>query len=146
MNLLQQVAKAWEDNQAGILAQAEKISGNVQRYLDQAQTAGELASAAPGLAVKRLKQRHDELYGGFSPAPKFPNEADYLFLIDYARREADQELKRLIGFDLDVIARGGIYDQVGGGFHRYSTDRDWLVPHFEKMLYNQAQLSRVYYY
>jgi uncharacterized protein YyaL (SSP411 family) len=144
MSLMQQVVKAWDDNQAGILAKAEEISDGVQRYLDQAQTAGDLANAAPGLAVKRLKQRHDELYGGFSPAPKFPNEPDYLFLIDYARREADQELIQLIGFDLDVMARGGIYDQVGGGFHRYSTDQDWLVPHFEKMLYNQAQLARVY--
>ncbi len=144
MNLLQQVVKAWDDNQAGILAQAEKISDGVQRYLDQAQTAGELANAAPATAVARLKQRHDELYGGFSPAPKFPNEPDYLFLLDYARREADQELTQLISFDLDAMARGGIYDQVGGGFHRYSTDQDWLVPHFEKMLYNQAQLARVY--
>ena len=144
MSLMQQVAKAWNDDQAGILAQAERISDGVQRYLDQAQTAGDLASAAPGLAVKRLKQRHDELYGGFSPAPKFPNEPDYLFLIDYARREADGEMVQLIRFDLDTMARGGIYDQVGGGFHRYSTDQDWLVPHFEKMLYNQAQLSRVY--
>ena len=144
MSLLQQVVNAWHFNQAEILALAEKISDRVQRHLDQAQTAGELASAAPALAVKRLKQRHDEVYGGFSPAPKFPNEPDYLFLIDYARREADQELSRLIGFDLDAMARGGIYDQVGGGFHRYSTDQDWLVPHFEKMLYNQAQLSRVY--
>jgi uncharacterized protein YyaL (SSP411 family) len=144
MSVMQQVVKAWEGNQAGILAKAEQISDRVQRYLDQAQTAGDLANAAPGLAVKRLKQRHDELYGGFSPAPKFPNEPDYLFLIDYARREADQELSRLISFDLDVMARGGIYDQVGGGFHRYSTDQDWLVPHFEKMLYNQAQLARVY--
>ncbi len=144
MSVMQQVVKAWEGNQAGILAKAEQISDRVQRYLDQAQTAGDLANAAPGLAVQRLKQRHDELYGGFSPAPKFPNEPDYLFLIDYARREADLELSRLISFDLDVMARGGIYDQVGGGFHRYSTDQDWLVPHFEKMLYNQAELARVY--
>ena len=144
LSLLQQVIKAWDGNQAELLAQAEKITEGVQRYLDQAQTAGELANAAPGLAVQQLKQRHDERYGGFSPAPKFPSEPDYLFLIDYARREADPELSQLISFDLDIMARGGIYDQVGGGFHRYSTDQDWLVPHFEKMLYNQAQLSLVY--
>jgi uncharacterized protein YyaL (SSP411 family) len=144
LGLLQQVVKAWDGNQAELLAQADKIAEGVQRYLDQAQTAGELANAAPGLAVQQLKQRHDELYGGFSPAPKFPSEPDYLFLIDYARREADPELTQLISFDLDVMARGGIYDQVGGGFARYSTDQDWLVPHFEKMLYNQAQLSLVY--
>jgi len=144
LGLLQQVIKAWDGNQAELLAQAEQISEGVQRYLDQAQTAGELANAAPGLAVQQLKQRHDEQYGGFSPAPKFPSEPDYLFLIDYARREAAPELNQLISFDLDVMARGGIYDQVGGGFHRYSTDQDWLVPHFEKMLYNQAQMSLGY--
>jgi len=144
LGLLQQVIKAWDDNQAELLEQAEKISEGVQRYLDQAQTAGELANSAPGMAVQQLKQRHDEQYGGFSPAPKFPSEPDYLFLIDYARREADPKLTQLISFDLDVMARGGIYDQVGGGFHRYSTDQDWLVPHFEKMLYNQAQMSLVY--
>jgi uncharacterized protein YyaL (SSP411 family) len=144
LSILQQLNSAWADNHPAILEQAGQISDRVQRYLDQARTAGELANAAPGLAAKQLKQRHDKLHGGFSPAPKFPNEPDYLFLLDYARREADHELNRLIRFDLDIMARGGIYDQVGGGFHRYSTDDNWLVPHFEKMLYNQAELSRVY--
>ena len=144
MSLLQQLNSAWNDNHPGILEKAGQIADRVQRYLDQARVAGELGNAAPGLAAKQLNQRHDKLHGGFSPAPKFPNEPDYLFLLDYARREADHEMSRLIRFDLDIMARGGIYDQVGGGFHRYSTDDNWLVPHFEKMLYNQAQLSRVY--
>ena len=144
LNILQQSNSAWNDNHPGILEKAGQIADRVQRYLDQARAAGELANAAPGLAAKQLNQRHDKLHGGFSPAPKFPNEPDYLFLLDYARREADHEMSRLIRFDLDIMARGGIYDQVGGGFHRYSTDDNWLVPHFEKMLYNQAQLSRVY--
>ncbi|MCJ7816069.1 MAG: thioredoxin domain-containing protein, partial [Xanthomonadales bacterium] len=144
MNLLHQVVKAWNEDQPGLLAQADEIADRVQRYLDQAQASGELANAAPGLAVTRLRERHDERNGGFSPAPKFPNEPDYLFLIDYARRHADADLAGLINFDLGKMAQGGIYDQVGGGFHRYSTDDDWLVPHFEKMLYNQAQLARVY--
>ncbi len=65
-------------------------------------------------------------------------------MIDFALRNAEQELTSLIRFDLQNMARGGIYDQIGGGLHRYSTDNDWLVPHFEKMLYNQAQLARVY--
>jgi uncharacterized protein YyaL (SSP411 family) len=144
MKLLQQLNSAWNDDNPGIQEQAGQIADRVQRYLDQARTAGELANAAPGLAAQQLKQRRDKTHGGFSPAPKFPNEPDYLFLLDYARREADHELSRLIRFDLEIMARGGIYDQVGGGFHRYSTDNNWLVPHFEKMLYNQAELSRVY--
>ena len=144
MNLMQRVVKIWNENQPGLLAQADELADKVSRYLDQAQTAGELAAAAPGLAATQLRERHDDLKGGFSRAPKFPNEPDYLFLIDYAARHADEKLNRLIRFDLHAMAQGGIYDQVGGGFHRYSTDDDWLVPHFEKMLYNQAQLSRVY--
>ncbi len=144
MHLLQQVVKGWNEDQPGLIAQAGEVAQQVRRYLDRAQASGELAHAAPALAVTGLRERHDEQYGGFSPAPKFPSEADYLFLIDYSRRHADQDLARLISFDLHIMAQGGIYDQVGGGFHRYSTDDDWLVPHFEKMLYNQAQLARVY--
>jgi len=144
MGLMQQVAKVWNENQPGIINQADIIADKVSRYLDQTQTAGELAKAAPALAATQLLERHDDLNGGFSRAPKFPSEPDYLFLIDHARRHADRALTRLIRFDLRAMAQGGIYDQVGGGFHRYSTDNDWLVPHFEKMLYNQAQLSRAY--
>jgi len=144
MALLQQVDKVWSEDRGSLLAQAEKVTASVQRHLDQAQSAGSLDKNAPGIAAQQLVQRHDEKHGGFSPAPKFPNEANYLFLINYALRNADQKLTQLIRFDLQTMARGGIYDQVGGGFHRYSTDDDWLVPHFEKMLYNQAQLARVY--
>lgn len=144
MTLLKQVDKVWNENRDGIYDQANQITVAVQRHLDQAQAAGSLAQDAAEKAVQQLFQHHDTVHGGFSPAPKFPNEANYLFLIDYALRNADQKLTELIRFDLQTMARGGIYDQVGGGFHRYSTDDDWLVPHFEKMLYNQAQLARVY--
>ncbi len=149
MDLLQRVTAAWAQDKAGLVAQANKISGQVQRYLGRAGTAGKLARVAPGAAVTQLGERHDAVQhgpggGGFSPAPKFPNEPSYLFLIDYARRHPDEALTRLIRNDLGAMAQGGIYDQVGGGFHRYSTDNEWLVPHFEKMLYNQAQMARVY--
>ncbi len=142
--LLQRTSQVWNEDREGIYAQADKIAAAVQRHLDQAQAAGSLGKYAPALAARQLQQRHDTLQAGFSPAPKFPNEANYLFLIDFALRFANQELTDLIRFDLQTMARGGIYDQVGGGFHRYSTDNDWLVPHFEKMLYNQAQMARVY--
>jgi uncharacterized protein YyaL (SSP411 family) len=144
LTLLKQVNKKWNEDREGLLSQAEEISTAVQRRLDQAQVAGTLGRNAPVMAAKQLFERHDAVHGGFSPAPKFPNEANYLFLIDFALRNADQKLIDLIRFDLQTMARGGIYDQIGGGFHRYSTDNNWLVPHFEKMLYNQAQLARVY--
>ncbi len=142
--LLQRASKAWNEDREGLIAQAEQITAAVQRHLDQAQAAGSLATGAPDMAAQQLLQRHDTKHGGFSPAPKFPNEANYLFLIDLALRDGEQKLDELIRFDLQTMARGGIYDQVGGGFHRYSTGDDWLVPHFEKMLYNQAQMVRVY--
>jgi uncharacterized protein YyaL (SSP411 family) len=144
LDLLKRAIKAWNENRAGLIEQAEDITTRVRRYLDQAQAAGTLGKNAPAMAAQQLLRRHDELQGGFSPAPKFPNEANYLFLTDYALRNYDQALIELIRFDLQTMARGGIYDQVGGGFHRYSTDNEWLVPHFEKMLYNQAQLARVF--
>jgi len=144
LELLMRVNRAWTEDRGGLIAQADEVTAKVRRHLDQAQAAGTLSSKAPAMAVQKLRQRHDSLQGGFGRAPKFPNEADYLFLIDYALRGANQELIELIRFDLQTMARGGIYDQVGGGFHRYSTDNEWLVPHFEKMLYNQAQLARVY--
>ncbi len=142
--LLKQANKVWIEDREGINQQADEITAAVKQRLDQAQASGSLAGEAPKMAAQQLLARHDTLQGGFSPAPKFPNEASYLFLIDHALRNADEQLVELIRFDLQTMARGGIYDQVGGGFHRYSTDNDWLVPHFEKMLYNQAQLARVY--
>ena len=144
LTLLKRAIEVWNNDREGIHEQADKIASAVQRQLDQAQVAGELARNAPATAAQQLLERHDTMHGGFSPAPKFPNEANYLFLSDFALRNENQELVDLIRFDLQTMARGGIYDQVGGGFHRYSTDNDWLVPHFEKMLYNQAQLARVY--
>ena len=142
--LLKQVTKVWTEDRQSLLTQADNITAAVHRQLDLAQAAGTLGKNVPATAAQQLLERHDTLQGGFSPAPKFPNEANYLFLIDFILRNPDQEMTDLIRFDLQTMARGGIYDQVGGGFHRYSTDDDWLVPHFEKMLYNQAQLARVY--
>ncbi|HAN32987.1 MAG TPA: thioredoxin, partial [Gammaproteobacteria bacterium] len=82
--------------------------------------------------------------GGFGEAPKFPHESMLLLLIDEQKRNPNDEQLNAITTTLDIMASGGLYDTVGGGFHRYSTDNTWLIPHFEKMLYNQAQLSLVY--
>ncbi len=142
--LLKRGIQVWTEGREGIREQADQISDAVQRHLNQTQAAGTLSQSAPATASRQLLQRHDTANGGFGPPPKFPNEANYLFLIDFALRNPDQKLNDLVRFDLKTMARGGIYDQVGGGFHRYSTDQDWLVPHFEKMLYNQAQMARVY--
>jgi uncharacterized protein YyaL (SSP411 family) len=125
-------------------------------------TRRELEGAVPGVAlvaldrdltdavVEELKERFDKKYGGFGrPAvkfkgPKFPSTPNLGFLLHRAEKTDKGELQDMITLTLDKMARGGIYDQLGGGFHRYSTERTWTIPHFEKMLYDNGQLVEVY--
>ncbi len=144
LDLLHQIENAWRENRPAVEKQANQVADAVADAMRSADAAGEVDSDTVQKAVANLQKNHDRLQGGFGTAPKFPNEPYYLFLLDYAMRNDDGDIRELIRFDLHEMARGGIYDQVGGGFHRYSTDPAWLVPHFEKMLYNQAQLARVY--
>ena len=144
LELLWQVEAAWRENRQGLEQRAGRVATAVAAASRSANVAGKLGDDAVQRAVNNLQRMHDGLRGGFGPAPKFPNESLYLLLLDEALRADDDVSRNIIRFDLEVMARGGIYDQVGGGFHRYSTDDAWLVPHFEKMLYNQAQLARIY--
>ena len=91
-----------------------------------------------------LKQSYDAQHGGFGGAPKFPQPSQPQFLLRYARRFGDDEAVRMVLHTCDRMAAGGIHDQLGGGFARYSVDAEWLVPHFEKMLYDNAQLAQLY--
>jgi uncharacterized protein YyaL (SSP411 family) len=93
---------------------------------------------------KGMLQSFDSVNGGFGRAPKFPNPMNLEYLLRDYLRTGDKEALHSVTFSLKQMARGGIYDQIGGGFHRYSVDAIWLVPHFEKMLYDNAQLSRLY--
>ncbi|GAB5490416.1 MAG: thioredoxin domain-containing protein [Phototrophicaceae bacterium] len=95
-------------------------------------------------ATKKLKQTFDAQNGGFGSAPKFPNPMNLEYLLRDYERTGDKNTLHTVTFSLKKMAYGGIYDQIGGGFHRYSVDKIWLVPHFEKMLYDNAQLSRLY--
>ncbi|TDJ40206.1 MAG: DUF255 domain-containing protein [Gammaproteobacteria bacterium] len=144
LDLLRRVEVAWRENRQELDEQANQVAAAVRASTRSAAIAGTVDDDAVQRAVIDLHRAHDEQRGGFGPAPKFPNESKYLFLLDHALRVVDVTSRNLVRFDLQMMARGGIYDQVGGGFHRYSTDDAWLVPHFEKMLYNQAQLARIY--
>ncbi|MEO6487357.1 MAG: thioredoxin domain-containing protein, partial [Thermoanaerobaculia bacterium] len=96
-------------------------------------------------AAERIAKGYDPIHGGFGNAPKFPPSMTLDFLMQVAdRSEAPASLRQIVTHTLTKMARGGMYDQVGGGFHRYSTDAQWLVPHFEKMLYDNALLARLY--
>ena len=95
-------------------------------------------------AYSTISQDYDEVNGGFGHAPKFPQPMVLDFLLRQYHRTGDKEALDMVTLTLETMARGGVYDQLGGGFHRYATDAHWLVPHFEKMLYDNAQLSQVY--
>jgi len=95
-------------------------------------------------AYSTISQDYDEVNGGFGHAPKFPQPMVLDFLLRQYHRTGDKEALDMVTLTLETMARGGVYDQLGGGFHRYATDAQWMVPHFEKMLYDNAQLSQVY--
>ncbi len=146
--VLEGMAQAWTTQKEDVLKQAEQIAEAVRT--SQAQTedhAGILADHVT-TAVQSLIKGYDPRNGGFGGAPKFPQPA-YLRLLLNARQVAGDEttqdaIDQVIKGTLDKMAIGGVYDQVGGGFHRYSTDATWTVPHFEKMLYDNAQLATTY--
>ncbi len=144
LDVLQRAEQLWQQDEAQLRTMADKISAAVQDRQQSMLQAEHIGKERVQIAVISLLNRFDDLQGGFSQAPKFPNETYLFLLLDSAIREQDKEVYHALRLTLDMMAQGGIYDQIGGGFHRYSTDNAWLVPHFEKMLYNQALLSMVY--
>jgi uncharacterized protein YyaL (SSP411 family) len=143
--ILETVADAYKNRRGEI----EKAAGQIVAALTLGAGGGEQRS----LALDILKQAYlilskdfDKENGGFGLAPKFPQPMALEFLLRYFHRTRDEAALEMVDFTLEKMARGGIYDQLGGGFHRYATDRSWLVPHFEKMLYDNALLSRIYLY
>ena len=146
-SVLRDVSLAFTSQREAVDASAEDIAEHLRRGAAAAQPTGslELLSAAPiHKAVAGAKQRFDPRYGGFSGAPKFPHSMTVGLLLRYAAQHGDPEARGMATLTLDRMAYGGMYDQLGGGFHRYSTDDRWLVPHFEKMLYDNALLAIAY--
>ena len=144
LGVLQQASQLWKNDETQLRQMAEKISAAVQGRQQTMLQAEHIGKERVQIAVISLLNRFDDLQGGFSQAPKFPNETYLFLLLDTAVREQDREVYNALRLTLNMMAQGGIYDQIGGAFHRYATDNEWLVPHFEKMLYNQALLSMVY--
>ncbi|MGH2691617.1 MAG: thioredoxin domain-containing protein [Actinomycetota bacterium] len=135
------IAEAWRDERDKVFAQGDKVIEAISR---QAPASSEpLTEDLLREAYGGVRQSFDPELGGFGPAPKFPQPMTLEFLLRCDAR-GWEGAREMVTVTLDRMARGGIYDQLGGGFHRYSTDRTWLVPHFEKMLYDNAQMARVY--
>ncbi|MFG2085609.1 thioredoxin domain-containing protein [Spirillospora sp. NPDC048824] len=142
--LLQAVHKAWTEQRDDVVGQGQQVVAALT-----SRDSGLAGTRAPGEemlahAVKVLAGSYDAVRGGFGGAPKFPPSMALEFLLRHHARTGDEESLAMAGHTLEAMARGGLYDQLGGGFARYSVDAQWVVPHFEKMLYDNALLARVY--
>jgi uncharacterized protein len=148
IELLQRVYQVWLEEPASLAASANKLYAAIEQQLSSRGKATAIGKTQIDAALSQLLATEDRQYGGQAGAPKFPNETSLLLLLEQIERSAvalDKNPQwQMLYRALDGMMRGGIYDQVGGGFHRYTTDAQWLRPHFEKMLYNQAQLSQLY--
>ncbi len=142
--LLNRAQEIWRSDEAGLRSQAHDLAAGIRRMHAARHGAAALPKEAAQSAAAAIIGQYDEFEGGFGQAPKFPHEGHLLLLLDQAERHGDRMAREAALGTLRAMARGGIHDQVGGGFARYSTDNSWLVPHFEKMLYNQALLARAY--
>jgi uncharacterized protein YyaL (SSP411 family) len=142
--ILLHIAQAWQKERAQLLKGADGLTKYIEQQLSAATPKGTLASELLQNAAAYLKRSFDAHDGGWGGAPKFPSSGSIMLLLREYRRSGDQALLDMATTTLEHMARGGIYDHLGGGFARYSVDAEWLVPHFEKMLYDNAQLSLVY--
>jgi uncharacterized protein len=143
--VLEALVKAWTEQRDAILENATRLTESVQSmlHLEAAESPGVDAELLRQ-ANQQLRRRFDAQYGGFGAAPKFPHPMELRLLLRIADRLDDETALAMARKTLDLMARGGMYDQLGGGFHRYSTDARWLVPHFEKMLYDNSLLVPAY--
>ncbi len=142
--VLESVADAWRHRRAEIESSAQDLAGHLQRQLSLDGPPDALRAELLDQAVRQLEEAHDAQWGGFGGAPKFPQPMTLEFLLRASLRSDAGTALAMAERTLERMAWGGIYDQIGGGFARYSTDERWLVPHFEKMLYDNALLARVY--
>ncbi len=141
--LLGAVAEAWRERRDELLAVGQQVVSQLGTN-DRVPAGPTLDAAALDTAVRELATSYDEENGGFGTAPKFPPSMVLEFLLRHAARTGDDEALRMVDGTAEAMARGGMYDQLAGGFARYTVDAGWVVPHFEKMLYDNALLLRVY--
>ncbi len=156
--VLHSVAEAYQNQRAEIVKTSTALTAEIGQMTRPAPAEGLVAEATLDAALADFEKRYDQRWGGFGGAPKFPPAMGIELLLRLAARRSPYELGRVEGavgspaeralgmatHTLEMMARGGMYDQLGGGFHRYSVDEQWLVPHFEKMLYDNALLARTY--
>jgi uncharacterized protein len=146
--VLERIATAWKDNHDKIVEQGGKIVAALRESQSTPETEGKIDAAILAAAYRQVERSYDPKEGGFGSAPKFPRPVTLNFLTRFYARdpksESGKQALEMTLFTLRKMAAGGMDDHLGGGFHRYSVDRYWHVPHFEKMLYDQAQLAVAY--
>ncbi len=143
--LLTRIAEAWDTRRAELVDSAGKLSEHISGLLTSTlEQSGSLSADLIAKAARDLAGSYDAEDGGFGGAPKFPSAPSIQLLLREHARTGDAHTLEMATHTLDRMAQGGLYDQIGGGFARYSVDGQWLVPHFEKMLYDNAQLAEVY--
>jgi uncharacterized protein YyaL (SSP411 family) len=142
--VLDAVIDAWNNRKDQVVEQAGQMQEKLKEIGLMSSAAGELPADLMETAVDSLERVFDRRYGGFGRAPKFPHPMDLRLLLRAWHRTGREETLEIVTTTLDHMAAGGIYDHLGGGFHRYSVDERWLVPHFEKMLYDNALLTLAY--
>ena len=145
VDLLNNIINVWNNNKPDIFKSAESIIKSLKDISNPKLPNSFIKKDNMKEIFESLKDFYDEKYGGFGEAPKFPSPQNIIFLAKYFSSFKDNDSLRMINQTLTSIALGGIHDHLGGGFHRYSTDVKWLVPHFEKMLYDQANILEALY-
>ena len=144
LTVLERLADAYATDRERVTESAQRLSEAILKTQSHDASEGVPGTGALVKAAAALVGRFDAEHGGFGRAPKFPRPSTYELLLRYWRRSGDDGARRVVTHSLSKMKNGGIYDHVGGGFARYSTDARWLVPHFEKMLYDNAQLATLY--
>lgn len=143
-DLVPQIERAWQNRRSEINDSVAKIQTNFSKTLHISNGGEQLKDEILQNAFQELHNRYDEQFGGFGSSPKFPSPHTLIFLMHHHQTSGNEPALKMAIHTLEQMRLGGIFDHVGGGFHRYSTDRKWLLPHFEKMLYDQAMLIMAY--
>jgi uncharacterized protein YyaL (SSP411 family) len=144
VDILQEIARVWHAERSNVLGSADAIVARMRDLGRATSTASVPGDDALKRTVRQFREAFDSRRGGFGGAPKFPRPSELLFLLREHARTGDPAAREMVLTTLRAMSLGGMRDHIGGGFHRYSVDADWRVPHFEKMLYDQAQLALAY--
>lgn len=144
VDIMNSIHESWTNNRDELIQSGASLTKLLRESVSQGKNEAVLTEAILQEAFHEFTRMYDSRYGGFGRSPKFPTSHNLSFLLRYWKRTKDAKALAMVEYTLAQMAKGGMYDHVGGGFHRYSTDQEWQIPHFEKMLYDQAILARTY--